>query len=137
MRLWNYVSTFSTLTGDRLQQIYSKLKSEQGEEARVGPSQVNGAPTGPRGYKGFDTAKFEAWKRRRRAETDNRAQFQPPHHNNRPNMTNNSTSLPDPNTLGILGSGPSDNRRLFGNERPYRMRQPGFSQKQGFSSGVR
>lgn len=136
-RLWNYVSTFSTLTGDRLQQIYSKLKSEQGEEARVGPSQVNGAPTGPRGYKGFDTAKFEAWKRRRRAETDNRAQFQPPHHNNRPNMTNNSTSLPDPNSLGILGSGPSDNRRFFGNERPYRMRQPGFSQKQGFSSGVR
>ncbi|XWS28344.1 hypothetical protein CRYUN_Cryun25bG0060400 [Craigia yunnanensis] len=35
MRLWNYVSTFSNLSGERLHQIYSKLKQEQEEEGGV------------------------------------------------------------------------------------------------------
>ncbi|KAA8544555.1 hypothetical protein F0562_022586 [Nyssa sinensis] len=123
-RLWNYVSTFSNLSGERLQQIYSKLKQERGEEARVGPSHVNGSGSGPgpferpRGYKnetshqtsvldhrGFDTGKFEAWKRRRRAEAETQSHIQPPYQ--RP--MNNGIRIPEPNSMGILGSGPSDN----------------------------
>lgn len=72
VRLWNYVSTFSNLSGEKLRQIYSKLKQEQHVEARVGPSQFNGsAPGHPTpGFipRGLDVAKFEAWKRRKRAE---------------------------------------------------------------------
>ncbi|XP_052187845.1 protein CHROMATIN REMODELING 5 isoform X2 [Diospyros lotus] len=146
-RLWNYVSTFSNLSGERLHQIYSKLKLEQ-QEAGVGPSHLNGYPPGPvarsRGYinessqtslsshRGFDTGKFEAWKRRRRAEADMHSQGQPPHQ--RP--MGNGFRLPDPNSSGILGSGPSDNRN-YGNERPYRVRQTGFPSRHGFSSGVK
>ncbi|XP_057954932.1 protein CHROMATIN REMODELING 5 [Malania oleifera] len=158
MRLWNYVSTFSNLSGDRLHQIYSKLKQEQEDEAGVGPSHLNGSEVGPtgrdgdfpryverRGYKnmniykqsepvhkGHDTGKFEAWKRRRRAEVDIHSQVQPPPQG----PSNNGSRLPDPNSLGILGSGPSDNRR-FGNERPFRLRQTSFPMRQGFSSGVK
>uniref|UniRef100_K7L9V7 Chromodomain-helicase-DNA-binding protein 1-like C-terminal domain-containing protein n=1 Tax=Glycine max TaxID=3847 RepID=K7L9V7_SOYBN len=39
-RLWKYVSTFSHLSGERLCQIYSKLKVEQ-NVAGVGPSHAN------------------------------------------------------------------------------------------------
>ncbi|KAL1152771.1 hypothetical protein V6Z11_A09G132200, partial [Gossypium hirsutum] len=110
MRLWNYVSTFSNLSGERLHQIYSKLKQEREEEGGDGPSHINGAIPGhvdrdgdpnypplshsvekQRGYKnavayqtsqpihkGIDAAKFEAWKRRRRAEGDTHPQLQPP-----------------------------------------------------------
>lgn len=47
MRLWNYVSTFSNLTGERLYEIYSKLKEEKGGRG-AGPSHFNGsAPGGP------------------------------------------------------------------------------------------
>ncbi|KAG4183466.1 hypothetical protein ERO13_A09G111200v2 [Gossypium hirsutum] len=148
MRLWNYVSTFSNLSGERLHQIYSKLKQEREEEGGDGPSHINGAIPGhvdrdgdpnypplshsvekQRGYKnavayqtsqpihkGIDAAKFEAWKRRRRAEGDTHPQLQPPAQ--RP--TNNGIQLVDPNSLGILGAGPSD-KRLVSNERPYRM----------------
>ncbi|PIA48224.1 hypothetical protein AQUCO_01400659v1 [Aquilegia coerulea] len=43
MRLWNYVSNFSNLSGEKLNQIYSKLKQEkQHDEAGVGPSYHNG-----------------------------------------------------------------------------------------------
>lgn len=140
-RLWNFVSTFSNLSGERLHQIYSKLKQEQDEE--VGPSHINGSASGPfgrdgdstsfshhaerqRGYKsinnqmseplkGFDTAKFEAWKRRRRGETD--SPFQ--------RLVSNGTRLADPNSVGILGAGPSENRRSV-NEKPYKTRQNGL-----------
>uniref|UniRef100_A0A5B6ZCF4 Protein CHROMATIN REMODELING 5 n=1 Tax=Davidia involucrata TaxID=16924 RepID=A0A5B6ZCF4_DAVIN len=148
-RLWNYVSTFSNLSGEGLQQIYSKLKQEKEEEPGVGPSHINGSGPGPferpRGYKnetshqtsvldhrGFDTGKFEAWKRRKRAEADTHSQIQPPYQ--RP--MNNGTHIPEPNSMGILGSGPSDNRH-FGNERPYRVRQTGFPPRQGFSTGIK
>lgn len=144
MRLWNYVSTFSNLSGERLHQIYSKLKQEREEEGGDGPSHINGAIPGhvdrdgdpfshsvekQRGYKnamayqtsqpihkGIDAAKFEAWKRRGRAEGDIHPQLQPPAQ--RP--TNNGIQLIAPNSLGILGAGPSD-KRLVNNERPYRM----------------
>ncbi|GLT50732.1 hypothetical protein SLA2020_241980 [Shorea laevis] len=164
VRLWNYVSTFSNLSGEKLHQIYSKLKKEQEEERGAGPSQVNGSISGyfdrdgdsnyfpplPRlgekqrghknamGYqmsepihKGIDIAKFEAWKRRRRADTESHSQ--PPPTSQR--LTNNGNRMIDPNSLGILGAGPSDKRLI--NERPRRTRQTGFPSRQGFSSGVK
>ncbi|XP_052310616.1 protein CHROMATIN REMODELING 5 isoform X2 [Populus trichocarpa] len=164
MRLWKYVSTFSNLSGERLRQIYSKLKQEQEEDAGVGPSHANGAAYGSvdkdgdsnnfpplsrnferqRGYKnasaypmsepinrGHDAGKFEAWKRRRRAEADIQPQFQPPLQ--RP--ISNGTRLSDPNSLGILGAGPADNRPFI--ERPFRARQTGFTPKQNFTSGIK
>ncbi|XP_031277170.1 protein CHROMATIN REMODELING 5 [Pistacia vera] len=160
MRLWNYVSTFSNLSGERLRQIYSKLKQEQDEEAGVGPSHTNGSASGPidssdlnnfstftrqKGYKnvtayqmaepihkGIDTKKFEAWKRRRRAE----AETFPPAQPILQRPIGNGTRVSDPNSLGILGAAPTDGRR-FGNERPYRMRQAGFPHRQGFPSGIK
>ncbi|CAN0922487.1 Protein CHROMATIN REMODELING 5 [Linum grandiflorum] len=151
MRLWKYVSTYSNLSGEKLKQLYSKLKKEQDEEAGAGPSYMNGDGDSSyfsqlsghaerqRGYKnvsgfplsdpnqkGLDTGKFEAWKRRRRAEseipfqTHISPQAQPP----APRLMNNNANL-DPNSLGILGAAPSDTRQ-FSNGRPYRMRQPGF-----------
>ncbi|KAL4590633.1 hypothetical protein LXL04_003570 [Taraxacum kok-saghyz] len=107
-RLWNYVSTFSNLSGGKLQQIYSKLKQEKDTSAGVGPSQRGG------GYRNqpsslLDTTKFEAWKRRRRAESDH---FQP-----RP--FTNGTRIPDP-SMGILGAAPS-------------TRPPSFGPRQGFT----
>ncbi|XVF69552.1 hypothetical protein PTKIN_Ptkin11bG0090800 [Pterospermum kingtungense] len=161
MRLWNYVSTFSNLSGERLHQIYSKLKQEQEEDGGVGAFHINGFVPGhvdrdgdpsyfppfshtvekQRGYKnvmayqtsqpfhkGIDTAKFEAWKRRRRAEADIHPPAQRP--------MDNGTHVIDPNSLGILGAGPSD-KRLVNNERPYRMRQTRFPQRQGFPSGIK
>ncbi|CAH2052271.1 unnamed protein product [Thlaspi arvense] len=125
MRLWNYVSTFSNLSGDRLNQIYSKLKQEKEEEEGVGPSHLNGSSANrniqrqrrfktagnPQGgsqqvHKGIDTAKFEAWKRRRRTENNNDVQPE-----RLPTITNS-------NSLGILGPAPSD--------RSHRPRQTGF-----------
>ncbi|CAN6691706.1 unnamed protein product [Malus baccata var. baccata] len=130
MRLWKYVSTFSNLSGERLHQIYSKLKQHQDVEA--GPSHMNGSASGPFGrdsdpspfsfpsdrQRGHDTAKFEAWKRRRRGEADSNFQVQAPSQRN----MNNGTRLTDPSSLGILGARPSENKRTV-NERPYRTRQ--------------
>jgi chromodomain-helicase-DNA-binding protein 1 len=112
-RLWKYVSTFSNLSGERLHQIYSKLKKEQ-VEPRVGPSHI----------KNFDPAKFEAWKRRRadKSLTEGQPAFPRP---------NGSTRAVDPNSLGILGAAPPDMRQL-GNGKPHRLRQPGFPPRQGY-----
>ncbi|RDY07150.1 Protein CHROMATIN REMODELING 5, partial [Mucuna pruriens] len=148
VRLWKYVSTFSHLSGERLHQIYSKLKQEQGE-AGVGPSHVNGSVSvsfnrngnpfrrhmeRQRGLKNMttyqmpesvnNTGKSEAWKRRRRAESDNHFQGQPP-----PQRTvSNGVRITDPNSLGILGAGPSDKR--FASEKPYRTQPGGFPSSQ-------
>nr|QEZ88180.1 chromatin remodeling 5 [Populus tomentosa] len=158
MRLWNYVSTFSNLSGEKLRQIYSKLKQEQEEDASAGPSHANGAAYGSLdkdsnpnnfpplsrnferqiGYKnesayamsepinrGHGSGKFVAWKRRRRAEADIQPQFQSPL------QRTSGTRLSNPNSLGILGAGPPDNRPFF--ERPHRVRQTGFTPKQNFT----
>lgn len=135
-RLWNYVSTFSNLSGPKLQQIYSKLKQEKEAAAGVGTSLMKA-----RGFrndssnqssallnKGLDTAKFEAWKRRRRAESDPNPHLQPPQQ--RP--FSNGARLPDL-SLGILGAPPSDMHRPFSEERPQRTRQSAFGPKQGFT----
>ncbi|XP_061347775.1 protein CHROMATIN REMODELING 5-like [Gastrolobium bilobum] len=159
MRLWKYVSTFSHLSGERLHQIYSKLKLEQ-NAAGVGPPLANGSVSGPfsrngnpnhsypfprhmerqRGYKNLTTHQMpessnntgmsEAWKRRRRAENDDYFQGQPP-----PQRTmGNGIQSMDPNSLGILGAGPSDRR--FVSEKPFKTRAGGFPSRQGFSSGI-
>ncbi|THG18520.1 hypothetical protein TEA_015218 [Camellia sinensis var. sinensis] len=136
-RLWNYVSTYSNLSGERLHQIYSKLKLEQGDSG-VGPSHINGSATGSVARtsalvnRELDTGKFEAWKRRRRAEADIHSQVQPPHQR----AMSNGTRNPDPNSSGILGSGPSDSRK-FANERPYKMRQTGFPPRQAMIRWMR
>ncbi|KAG4402811.1 hypothetical protein GLYMA_02G281000v4 [Glycine max] len=155
VRLWKYVSTFSHLSGERLHQIYSKLRQEQ-DEAEVGPSHTNGSVSvsfsrngnpfrfhmeRQRGLKNMatyqmpepvdNTGKSEAWKRRRRTESDNHFQGQPP-----PQRTvSNGVRIADPNSLGILGAGPSDKR--FASEKPYRTQPGGFPSRQGFSSGIK
>ncbi|CAH9070585.1 unnamed protein product [Cuscuta europaea] len=121
-RLWNYVSTFSNLSGEKLQQIYTKLKQEQ-QVAGVGPSQMNGSASSGFLNKGFDTEKFEAWKRRKRAES-------------------NGVRIPEPNSSsGILGAPPSDNNnKLFnnnGSRPPFKINQSSFPQRQGFSSSIK
>ncbi|KAE8710591.1 Protein CHROMATIN REMODELING 5 [Hibiscus syriacus] len=164
MRLWNYVSTFSNLSGERLHQIYSKLK--QDEVGGVGPSHINGSMhshidrDGDPNYfppfsrtvdkqqrykknamaqqasqpihKGIDAAKFEAWKRWR-AETGSHHQIQQGPTQRPPNS---GTRVVDPNSLGILGAGPSD-KLLVNTERPFQRRQTGFPQRQGFPSGIK
>lgn len=137
VRLWNYVSTFSNLSGEKLRQIYSKLKQEQHVDGRVGPSQFNGSATAhpTQGFipRGFDAAKFEAWKRRKRAEADVHSQVQPQHQR----ILTNGTRLPEPNlSSGILGAAPLDIKQS-GNGRPYRTHQSGLPQRPGFSSGPR
>ncbi|XP_021751483.1 protein CHROMATIN REMODELING 5-like [Chenopodium quinoa] len=151
MRLWKYVSTYSNLTGDRLCQIYSKLKQEQEDEAGLGPSHINGNnafqrqsarlkglqnnnsyQTGEPGLKLHDPAKFEAWKRKKRAETDAFLEAEDPFQK----PSSNGQRLPASNSLGILGAAPADSRP-YNNERPYKIRPGGFQQRQGFSSGIR
>ena len=67
----------------------------------------------------------------RRTESDNHFQGQPP-----PQRTlSNGIRITDPNSLGILGAGPSDKR--FASEKPYRTQPGGFPSRQGFSSGIK
>ncbi|KAG9443646.1 hypothetical protein H6P81_014986 [Aristolochia fimbriata] len=138
MRLWNYVSTFSNLSGERLAQIYSKLKQEQQAEVGVGPSHLNGSGPSDREsdpylsssfmngahkqrpfrkkfshssepfHKDQESGKSEAWKRRRREHMDG---YQQP--------LSNGSRTHDPHSAGILGRGPADNRH-YTNERPSR-----------------
>ncbi|KAL9143209.1 hypothetical protein ABFS82_14G221200 [Erythranthe guttata] len=131
-RLWNYVSTFSNLSGEGLQQIYTKLKQEQ-LAAGVGPSQINGSAPGnqtaPFMHRDIDVGKFEAWKRRKRAEAD-------ASQNQRP--SSNGAWLPDSHSSGILGPPPPPDGRQFSNGRPYRAQpQAGFPPRQGFSSSIK
>ncbi|XP_038692597.1 protein CHROMATIN REMODELING 5-like isoform X2 [Tripterygium wilfordii] len=152
MRLWNYVSTFSNLSGERLQQIYSKLKQEREEEVGVGPSHVNGTGCSlidrdgdanhfmrQRGHKtiyqmaepfhrGRDTGNLEGWKQRS-MEADIHSLVQPPPQGH---LSNNGSRLADPNSLGILGAAPSNSRR-FGN----RLRQSNVPPRHNFSSGIK
>lgn len=144
MRLWKYVSTFSNLSGDRLRQIYSKLKQEQEDE--VGPSggrdmDSSYAPySHQRAFRNMTSYQIlepvgrvnESGKRWRRSEADPYSPVQLPIH--RP--LNSGYRPSDPNA-GILGAGPPDTRR-FGDERPHRgMRPGGYPPRQDFSSGIK
>ncbi|XP_071726363.1 protein CHROMATIN REMODELING 5 [Rutidosis leptorrhynchoides] len=135
-RLWNYVSNFSNLSGGKLQQIYTKLRQEREAAAGVGTSQINGRGFKNETYdhhqssalldKGLDTAKFEAWKRRRKTESDPNTHFQQQHQFN-----NGTARIPD-SSLGILGAAPS-HVKPFREGRPQRIRKPAFGPKQGFT----
>ncbi|CAI9106222.1 OLC1v1005326C1 [Oldenlandia corymbosa var. corymbosa] len=103
---------------ERLHQIYSKLKQEQ-PSAGVGPSHINGFVPGDQMSasldRGIDTERFEAWKRRRRAETETpqTQPFQPQYQ-----RMSNGTRVTDPNSSGILGAAPTDSRQFFNDLNP-------------------
>ncbi|XP_074582487.1 protein CHROMATIN REMODELING 5 [Curcuma longa] len=141
MRLWNYVSNFSNLTGERLQEIYSKLKEEPNDG--VGPSYLNSSYAAVNSsqfplnndqhrrkkssqfqsqhseafHQNQTAGKSEAWKRRKRPEMDNQFLLQPQLH---PTMISNGNRLGEPmSSAGILGKGPSEMRR-YPNDRSTR-----------------
>ena len=147
-RLWNYVATFSNMSGEQLRDLYLKLSQDQ-MEAGAGPSHGgNFAPTPPnrggasnqfhpprnqrstRSFQntpeslnnGESTGNSEAWKRRRRADPDNQFDsqplYQPP-----PIMTNGSRVQQPGSSAGILGWGPVEMRR-YGTERPKQGAHP-------------
>ncbi|KAK1319506.1 CHD3-type chromatin-remodeling factor PICKLE [Acorus calamus] len=157
-RLWNYVSTFSNLTGEKLCQIYTKLKQEHAE-AGVGTSCLNGSAPGPSGRetepyhysslngipntrshwkssvgpsqpfpKGQTSGKSEAWKRRRRSDVENVYESQLVFQQP---VINKRTRLVDPNSAGILGCAPPDGSSFV---RPNRTRQARFPPVQGRQS---
>ncbi|CAM8897900.1 unnamed protein product [Rhodiola kirilowii] len=78
--------------------------------------------------RGYDNGISEAWKRRRRAEDDTNTLVQATYQ--RP--IGNGVRISDPNSLGILGAAPINNRRF--NDRPVRARQTGPSLKQSYPS---
>ncbi|XP_050881731.1 protein CHROMATIN REMODELING 5 isoform X4 [Lathyrus oleraceus] len=150
-RLWEYASTFSHLSGERLHQIYSKLKMEQ-NAAGVGPSLPNGNTNNSYSFprhrerqRGLqngtayqmtkptnETSMSEAWKRRRRAENNGHGHFQgqpPPRR-----VTSNGIRPLDTNSMGILGAGPSD-KHLAG-EKPFKTRPGGCHSRQEYSPEI-
>ncbi|CAA3031731.1 Hypothetical predicted protein [Olea europaea subsp. europaea] len=128
-RIWKYVSTFSNLSGERLQQIHSKLKEEQHADG-MGPSNINASiPDGQAPaslHRDLDMGKFEAWRRRKRAEADASHVLYPYQR-----TTSNGAQIPDLSFSGILGPPPFDNRRMS-NGRPYEIQQAGFPKKTWF-----
>ncbi|KAK9154723.1 hypothetical protein Sjap_002203 [Stephania japonica] len=149
MRLWNYVSNFSNLSGERLRQIYSKLKQEQQADAGAGPSYINSSAPGTLDrdndphflpvphkvnsqkrfqrqvtYQPLETSQIdqESGKSeawKRRKRVDVDMQSRV-----QPQFqpVSNGNRLHDPNSLGILGRAPGDKRRI-GGERPNRTHQ--------------
>ncbi|ONM25841.1 Protein CHROMATIN REMODELING 5 [Zea mays] len=146
MRLWNYVATFSNMSGEQLHDLYMKLSQDQ-LEGGVGPSHGgnftsippnkggnsnqlhpsrNQRPTrslqyNSESFHNESSGSSEAWKRRRRADTDNQFDTQPlcqP-----PIMTNGNRLQESSSSAGILGWGPVEIRR-YGNERPKRAVHP-------------
>ncbi|KAG9142953.1 hypothetical protein Leryth_006227 [Lithospermum erythrorhizon] len=106
--------------GEKLHQIYSKLKTEQQAAAGVGPSSVGGySPALQMIDRGLDMGKFEAWKRRKRAEAEG-TQLQPMSQRSFSNGNRASDS-----NLGILGPPPAEDKQ-FSNGRSFRMNQGGF-----------
>lgn len=147
MRLWNYVATFSNMSGEQLHELYLKLSQDL--DGGVGPSHGgnftsvppnkggnpnqlhssrNQRPTRSLQYasesfhNNENSGSSEAWKRRRRADSDNQYEtqplYQPP-----PMMTNGNRLQESSSSAGILGWGPAEMRR-YGNERPKRGVHP-------------
>ncbi|RCV14364.1 hypothetical protein SETIT_2G419600v2 [Setaria italica] len=147
MRLWNYVATFSNMSGEQLHDLYLKLS--QDVEGGVGPSHGGNFTSNPPSKGGTsnqlhpsrnqrptrslqytsesfhnneNSGSSEAWKRRRRADPDNQfdtqSLYQPP-----PMMTNGNRLQEPGSSAGILGWGPVEMRR-YGNERPKRGVHP-------------
>lgn len=154
MRLWNYVATFSNLPGERLAEIYSKLKQEQEAEAGVGPSHLNGSAPGPsdresepnqwytsinggskpRAFQKFSAHSSRTFHRdqgtgkseawKRRRRANIDSQLQSQQ------LLSNGSRLHD--SSGILGWGPAD--RSFSSDRPQRTRQTQFFPGQSHQS---
>ncbi|CAL5085232.1 unnamed protein product [Urochloa decumbens] len=147
MRLWNYVATFSNMSGEQLHDLYLKLSQDL--EGGVGPSHGGNFASNPPSKGGNsnqlhssrnqrptrslhytsdsfhnneNSGSSEAWKRRRRADPDNQfdtqPSYQPP-----PMMTNGNRLQESSSSAGILGWGPVEMRR-YGNERPKRGAHP-------------
>ncbi|RLN33586.1 protein CHROMATIN REMODELING 5 isoform X3 [Panicum miliaceum] len=147
MRLWNYVATFSNMSGEQLHDLYLKLSqdleggvgpSHGGNFASIPPSKGgnsnqlhpprNQRPTRSLQYtsesfhNSENSGSSEAWKRRRRADPDNQFDTQPLYQP--PPMTTNGNRLQESSSsAGILGWGPVEMRR-YGNERPKRGVHP-------------
>ncbi|KAK3127929.1 hypothetical protein QOZ80_7AG0580300 [Eleusine coracana subsp. coracana] len=148
MRLWNYVATFSNMSGEQLHDLYLKLSQDQ-LEAGVGPSHGGNFASVPPNKGGSSnqlhplrnqrstrslhyasdsfnntesSGSSEAWKRRRRANPDNQFDteplYQPP-----PLIANGNRLQESSSSAGILGWGPVEMRR-YGNERPKRGVHP-------------
>jgi chromodomain-helicase-DNA-binding protein 1 len=148
MRLWNYVATFSNMSGEQLHDLYLKLSQDQ-LEAGVGPSHGGNFASIPPNKGGSSnqlhpsrnqrstrsihytsdtfnntesSGRSEAWKRRRRADPDNQFDtqplYQPP-----PMIANGNRLQESSSSAGILGWGPAEMRR-YGNERPKRGVHP-------------
>ncbi|GJN33329.1 hypothetical protein PR202_gb21917 [Eleusine coracana subsp. coracana] len=148
MRLWNYVATFSNMSGEQLHDLYLKLSQDQ-LEAGVGPSHGGNFASVPPNKGGSSNqlhplrnqrsirslhyasdsfnntespGSSEAWKRRRRADPDNQFDteplYQPP-----PLIANGNRLQESSSSAGILGWGPVEMRR-YGNERPKRGVHP-------------
>ncbi|OEL30967.1 Protein CHROMATIN REMODELING 5, partial [Dichanthelium oligosanthes] len=148
MRLWNYVATFSNMSGEHLHDLYLKISQDQ-LEGGVGPSHGgnfssippnkggnsnqlhpsrNQRPTRSLQYtsesfhNNENSGSSEAWKRRRRAEPDSQFDtqplYQPP-----PMMANGNRLQESSSSAGILGWAPVEMRQ-YGNERPKRGVHP-------------
>ncbi|MCI17515.1 chromodomain-helicase-DNA-binding protein 2-like [Trifolium medium] len=76
-----------------------------------------------------DTGMSEAWKRRR-AENNGHFQSHPPPQR----ATSNGIRPLDPNSMGILGAGPSG--KCLSGEKPFKTQPGGFPSRQEFSSGI-
>ncbi|KAF8403596.1 hypothetical protein HHK36_011700 [Tetracentron sinense] len=165
MRLWNYVATFSTMPGDRLYQIYSKLKQEQEVPTEMGLSHLNGSARSPI-YRNGDPSRFPPFGRYIERSRGNqkftghqasesfhkdqetgkseawkrrrRAELETESQLQPPyqHSLSNDIRIHEPNSLGILGWGPAD-RRHFSSERPKRMLQTGFPPGQGRPSDMK
>ncbi|CAL5071351.1 unnamed protein product [Urochloa decumbens] len=147
MRLWNYVATFSNMSGEHLHDLYLKLSQDL--EGGVGPSHGGNFASNPPSKGGNsnqlhpsrnqrptrslqytsdsfhnneNSGSSEAWKRRRRADPDSQFDtqplYQPP-----PVMTNGNRLQESSSSAGILGWAPVEMRR-YGNERPKRGAHP-------------
>ncbi|XP_058107074.1 protein CHROMATIN REMODELING 5 isoform X1 [Magnolia sinica] len=162
-RLWNYVSTFSNLPGERLAQIYSKLKQEKRDEAGTGPSHHNSSAPGPSDrdsdpnqcppygngiQKPRPTSKFsshhpsEAFHRDQ--ETGKSEAWKRRRRANMDGQQLQAQPLPPPyqqpmsnGGAGILGWGPADSTRRFSSDRPNGTRQPHFLRGQGHMSELK
>lgn len=110
------VATFSHLSGERLYQIYSKLKLEH-IAAGFGPSHPNGSVSSPFGRNGKLSHSYSF----PGSATPQRI------------MSNGIQPL-DPNSMGILGAGPSE--KCTAGEKQFKTRYGGFPPRQEFSSGI-
>ncbi|XP_010262912.1 PREDICTED: protein CHROMATIN REMODELING 5-like [Nelumbo nucifera] len=138
MRLWNYVSSIYNLSGERLHQIYSKLKQEQNAVAGVGPSHLNGSVSGPmdrdsdpsqcpsfshsndkpRGYMKFTLHQpSEAFHKEQdtgKSEAWKRRRRNDVNVQSSYQPLGNGNRLHQSNASGILGRGPTDSRFFTG-----------------------